>query len=301
MDSFQQLLDEQDQVFRRDQALARKVSRHHLEHQLDARRWSRVLPRVYLAHTGVPTNRQRRRAALLYAGDGAALTRWTAAEDHELCGETTRAIHVATCDATRRSVAGLVQVHRLRHLRHHVTELDGFCTLTPAWTVLDLCIAGIPERELRHLLSRGGRKHPDMLDELRAALADNPFRPATAALREALSNDVVDRSRAGGEVRLAQALRRAGFVAAVNELVPLGDLDVREGDLVFHAERVVVQVESFEFHLDLAADVRRDDLWVRAGWTVVRVTNREIERDLAGALARVVAALEHRRRELDLT
>ena len=86
----------------------------------------------------------------------------------------------------------------------------------------------------------------------------------------------------------------------VNGLVPLGEWDVREGDIVYRVERVVVQVESDEFHLDLEADVRRDDAWLRGGWTVVRVTNREVEHRLDAAVGRVVATLRHRRAELDL-
>src|SRR5262249_47723735 len=42
------------------------------------RQWRILLPGVYLAATGSPTERQRRRAAILYAGAGAQLTDATA-------------------------------------------------------------------------------------------------------------------------------------------------------------------------------------------------------------------------------
>lgn len=300
MDTFLDLLQRQDQVFRRDQALTLGITRHELAHQLQARRWRRVLPEVYVAHTGVPVRRQRLRAALLYAGDESALSRWTAAVEQSLSRVETGVVHVAAGTFARRSIPGLVHVHRLRHLRHHITEFHGFPILQPAWTVLDLCIAGLPERELRHLLTRGVRNHPTLLTDLAAELQRNPFRPGTAPLRRLVADPHVSRARAGGEVRLAGALEGVGMPGEVNGLVPLGEWDVREGDIVYRVERVVVQVESDEFHLDLEADVRRDDAWLRGGWTVVRVTNREVEHRLDAAVGRVVATLRHRRAELDL-
>ena len=102
----------------------------------------------------------------------------------------------------------------------------------------------------------------------------------------------------GGEMRFAGAMAERGYPGRVNAVVELGRGLRREGDLVFEAERVVVQIESVAHHSllpDIEADIARDDDWVRAGWLVIRVTTREVEYDVDRACDRVVAALRHRR------
>ncbi|HVX71060.1 MAG TPA: hypothetical protein VHA79_15355 [Mycobacteriales bacterium] len=74
--TLQQLLDSQDQVLTRLQALEH-LSDGALQHRLK-RSWRILLPGVYLAATGEPTARQRLRAGLLYAGPDSQLADHTA-------------------------------------------------------------------------------------------------------------------------------------------------------------------------------------------------------------------------------
>ncbi|HVV75590.1 MAG TPA: hypothetical protein VHC43_06095 [Mycobacteriales bacterium] len=74
--NLQQVLDAQDQVITRLQALEH-LSDGSLQHRLQ-RHWRILLPGVYLAATGTPTQRQLLRAGLLYAGPGAQLSDQTA-------------------------------------------------------------------------------------------------------------------------------------------------------------------------------------------------------------------------------
>lgn len=73
---FQQLLDSQDSVITRLQALEH-LSDGSLQNRLK-RHWRILLPGVYLAATGTPSARQRLRAALLYAGPQSQLADQTA-------------------------------------------------------------------------------------------------------------------------------------------------------------------------------------------------------------------------------
>jgi hypothetical protein len=70
------LLRQQDNTITRRQALDH-MSLATLRHLLRTR-WQVLLPGVYLAATGTPSNRQRLRAALLYGGDSAQICDRTA-------------------------------------------------------------------------------------------------------------------------------------------------------------------------------------------------------------------------------
>lgn len=67
------VLDTQDSVISRDQAMRAGLSRRAIEHRLATRVWQSLLPGVYLVGRGQPSRRQAQIAALLYAGDDSAL------------------------------------------------------------------------------------------------------------------------------------------------------------------------------------------------------------------------------------
>jgi hypothetical protein len=69
-------LERQDGLITRLQALE-SVPKGALQHRLE-RRWRILLPGVYLASTGSPSDRQRLRAALLYGGPASQLADSTA-------------------------------------------------------------------------------------------------------------------------------------------------------------------------------------------------------------------------------
>lgn len=63
----------QDWVVSREQVLALGFTRHAIAHRMQLRGWRRLLPGVYLCHGGEPSRRQLLVAALLYAGEQAAV------------------------------------------------------------------------------------------------------------------------------------------------------------------------------------------------------------------------------------
>jgi hypothetical protein len=72
------ILQQQDGVISRAQVLAQGGGDADIRRMIRRREWARLLPGVYVDHTGAPTWRQRAHAAVLYAGPGAALDRESA-------------------------------------------------------------------------------------------------------------------------------------------------------------------------------------------------------------------------------
>jgi hypothetical protein len=67
------LLIFQDHVLSRDQSLSHGVTRESIRYRLRCGKWQLLLPDVYLTHEGEPSRRQLLIAALLYAGEEAAI------------------------------------------------------------------------------------------------------------------------------------------------------------------------------------------------------------------------------------
>jgi hypothetical protein len=67
------VLQAQDQVISRDQAVAHGLTRDAIRYKVRSGQWRQLLPGVYLACPGDPTRRQMLVAALLYAGPNAAI------------------------------------------------------------------------------------------------------------------------------------------------------------------------------------------------------------------------------------
>lgn len=67
------LIASQDFVIARQQLIAGGMTRHGIENCFQYDGWQRILPQIYLTHPGEPSRRQRLVAALLYAGEGAAI------------------------------------------------------------------------------------------------------------------------------------------------------------------------------------------------------------------------------------
>ncbi|MHB1875266.1 MAG: type IV toxin-antitoxin system AbiEi family antitoxin domain-containing protein, partial [Streptosporangiaceae bacterium] len=82
-----ELLISQQGVISRRQAIACAMSDGAIRYRLQrGRRWTTMLPGVYLAATGGATDTQRRIAALLYAGPGSAITGPSALAAHGIQG-----------------------------------------------------------------------------------------------------------------------------------------------------------------------------------------------------------------------
>src|SRR5712692_728832 len=79
-------------------------------------RWQRLLPGVYLAVTGIPTQDQREMAALLYAGPRSLLTGAAAMRRHRLRPAGPDVVDVLIPWQRTRQSTGFVRVHRTRRM-----------------------------------------------------------------------------------------------------------------------------------------------------------------------------------------
>ncbi|MGI8683012.1 MAG: type IV toxin-antitoxin system AbiEi family antitoxin domain-containing protein [Mycobacteriales bacterium] len=103
-------------VVTRAQALAGGLSPDRLRWLLRSGRWQRVYRGIYATHNGPLTPEQREIAALLYAGDGAVLSHYTAAARDGLAGFPTAAVHVTVPVVRRvREQPGIVVHRRFAH------------------------------------------------------------------------------------------------------------------------------------------------------------------------------------------
>jgi hypothetical protein len=201
-------------------------------------------------------------AALLAAGPGAVLAFHTAAGLWGLrrMPQGVVDVTVAGCRANRRGL----RVHRSALQPHEVTLLDSLPITTPARTVRDLAPV-LPRRDLAKLLD-------DVLIAELATFEDLAEIPVARAILGVTPDPGRARSRA--ERRLLETLRRGGFPEpALNAIV-----EGHECDVVWRAQRIVVEYDSWRYHHTperRARDRRKQAAVEWAGWSVLRMHDDE--------------------------
>ena len=140
-----ELIDVQGGVVTRDQALAGGLTADAIRARLRSGRWQLLHRAVYLTYSGPVPRTAQRWAAVLRAGQGAALSHHTAAELHGLLDHRPDAVHVSV-PATRRvtAIPGVV-VHRSRDLdaARHPSRLPPQTRVERAWPVARQELTGI--------------------------------------------------------------------------------------------------------------------------------------------------------------
>lgn len=238
---------------------------------VESGRWQSPFPRVYVTFSGPIPPVTMEHAALLYAGDGAALSHYSAACYWRLCSAPT-GIHVSvrySRDADDQ--LGLV-VHRSRTL----TEEDIHPSLRPRRTriertVLDLLADKRTADAALGLVADAVRNGATTADRLREALAAHPKTRWRKVVLEALP-DVGAGAHSLLEIRDAKLRRRHGL--------PMGRRQC--GRLADGTEYLDVLIEEFRLHVELDGRLGHD----RA---------REIWRDMKRDNRSEVAGLRHLR------
>jgi hypothetical protein len=127
--------------------------------------WQRLLPGVYLTHTGMPSRDQQLMAALCYAGDGAIITGLAALAKYGVRAPETQLVDVLVPHTLRRTSREFVVLHRTRQVPR-LRAADGpIRYVAPARAVADaaagLTRLGSPaEGDFRDLVRRGGLPPP---------------------------------------------------------------------------------------------------------------------------------------------
>ena len=165
------------------------------------------------------------------------------------------------------------------HTTHH-----GLRITTPARTIADLS-ASLPAVALQRLIEEAQRRRLTTRVELER------HAPGRPALRAALAADEEPRlTRSEAERRLLELIRAAGLPAPRTNARVAG----LEVDVLWPAQRLIVEVDGYEFHGPRPAferDRRRDGRLLAAGYRVLRVTWLELVERPERVLATIVAAL----------
>jgi very-short-patch-repair endonuclease len=262
------------------QLLAAGLGKRAVAHRVTHGRLVRLHRGVYQVGP-VPAPRGAEMAAVLACGAGTRLSHHTAGD---LWGFRPHAgdIHVTVPGEARRLRPGL-QIHRALSLDAAVH--DGLPLTTPARTLLDLarCLPqhqldrAVEQAQLMNLVSRG---------ELEALLGNQ--RGSRALCRALHDEPTLTRSEA--ERRLLELVRAARLPRPGTNVRLLGF----EVDLLWPAQRLVVEVDGFAFHSSRAAferDRRRDTALQAARYRVVRLTWRQITLEPHAVVAQLATLL----------
>ena len=279
----------QDGIVRLDELAALGLSRDARKRRIAQRRLIPQYRGIYAVGHDELTERGRFRAAVWAGGEGALLSDLAAAR---LLGLWERPIPRPSIVVPRERNPRLreVVVQRATYLapadRTHVRGIP--CT-SISRTLVELA----PTSMLEPAFERAERK-----GAIRPALLDRMVhgRPGAANLRSLIATHR-PKSRATRsllERRLLGVLRRARLPEPiVNGLLEL-EGEILEPDLMWPRQRVLVELDSLDFHGTRAAmrrDRRRDRLALRHGWTPLRATWDDVEEDLAAVVGDIVGAI----------
>jgi len=243
---------------------------------------------VYVVAGHPLTQPTRWMAAVLAGGRGAVLSHTSAGGLWALFDPIPGPVHV-TASGGGRSRRGIV-FHRARDLDGHRTVRDRIPVTSPSRTLLDLA-AILSLGRLERAVETADRLRLLDLDELRHLCEASQGRKGAARLGSLLAlYRPLPETRSELERRFLRFCREAGLPPpAVN--VPLLGFEV---DCLWPAERVAVELDSYEFHRNRASfesDRRRDSRLQSAGYRVVRVTHRRLANDAGSMLAELRALL----------
>jgi very-short-patch-repair endonuclease len=235
-----------------------------------------------------PQSRESRwMAAVLYAGDGAVLSHWSAAAHLALRGGGGPLSHV-TCPRRLRSTAR-IRMHYARLVDDEMTIDEGIPVTTPARTLLDLAPL-LPSPTLGRMIDAAPWSRGASLAELMERYAGRAGVPKLKAVLAKWR----PMTRSDLEATVLEAIERAGLPRPeVNAVV-----EGYEVDSVWREHRVIAELDSYVTHGSRTAferDRERDRKLAIAGWTVVRVTDEGGVDDLSRLLAATAARSPSRR------
>jgi hypothetical protein len=191
-----------------------------------------------------------------------------------------------------------IKVHRSRTL----TGSDFDCQLgipvtSPARTALDIA-PGLTDGRLTRVVNDARHARLLHLDDLEDVLNRNPNHPGTRRLRRFVANPTGP-TRSELEDEFVAFCTRYGLPTPVTNTHVLG----YEVDVLFPAERVIVEIDSWEFHRfrsSFEGDRHRDADQLAGGFVTVRVTDERMKQASEAEARRLHKILADRRRTLTL-
>jgi len=245
-----------------------------------------------VGHTAM-TRRGLLMAAVYACGEGAVASHWDAAELWGLSRNGGKTFHVTVVAKGRKSRKGIT-LHQVRRLdRADWTEVDNVRVTSLARTFLDQAEV-VNRRQLERQLETAERQQIFDLRAIKDTCRRNPGRHGIPILIAAV-NELMPEA-----LHSREELERLFLDFCREHNIPMPAVNVVvEGysvDALWRAQRVVVELDSREFHLNRKAfeeDRRRDGALQIAGYRVLRITWRRLTQEPAGVASDILTLLAH--------
>ena len=228
-------------------------------------------------------------AAVLACGDKAMLSHGSAASLWGFAKHWDEPFEVTAPSIRRRNG---IKVHRCRTLaRRDITRQLGIRVTTPARTVLDNS-PRLTGKRLSRFVNDALRTPYLHVPDLADVLNRNPNHPGANRLRRFVEDPTTNSPLEDDFLEFA---RRYGLPAPITNTHLLG----YEIDVLYPRERVIVEVDGAEFHMDrdsFERDRKRDVVTLEAGYVTVRITDERMKHDAEEEARRLLAILAARRK-----
>jgi very-short-patch-repair endonuclease len=283
-------------VITRRQLLAIGLGRGGVDARLERGLLHALHAGVYLVGHTAELPRAREMAAVLACGAGTAISHRSAAPFWNLAHEFDCADVEVTVTGARAPQRARIRAYRTAALTaDEVRIVDGIPVTSPARTIVDVS-RFLTTAALEHVVADAIRRGVVLQIQLTRALERHRGRRGVATLRSVMSGVEPAFTRSAAERRLLRVIRDVSLPSPV--------LNARVGghevDFLWPAQRVIVEVDGFQWHSDRAAferDRLRDAELQALGYRVIRVTWRQLQREPRAVIARIAATL---RRGADL-
>jgi very-short-patch-repair endonuclease len=258
------------------------MSRSELRWQVSSGRWQRPWHGVVVAHSGPMTEKQRLRAALLWAGRGAVLAGLTAARLDRLEGFSDRGaaadrpIHLLlpSYRSVQRKPPGLPAVV---HYSIALGPGDIHPTRQPprtrtARSLVDAAAWMATDRGAQAVLAAGVQQRLVRVEDLTAVVAWNQRLPRRAMIKNTL-DDIAGGAQALSELDFTRLLRQHRLPEPDRQAPRLDSSGRRRWlDAVWEAARLIVEVDGIH-HMGVAqywADADRGNDFTLKGYRMLR-------------------------------
>lgn len=184
-----------------------------------------------------------------------------------------------------------IKVHRCKSLiRRDITRQLGIRVTSPARTALDVA-PRVSDKRLARMVNDGFRGPHLHRDDLADVLDRNPAHPGAKCLLRFVDAAPTNSPLEDDFVEFA---KRYGLPAPVTNTYLFG----YEIDVLYPAERVIVEVDGYQFHSDrdsFERDRERDVVMLAAGVLTVRITDKRMKGTPEREARRLLKILEDRR------
>lgn len=266
-----------------------------IAHRTSRGPWQRVLPGVVADHRGTLSRRQRRLAALAYAGAGAALSGEHALDVLGITGDRIAIVDqvlVVIPWGRKRLSSGFVTIERTQR-RPEILHRRGLPVVSPARAAADAARHGADVERIRELFGATLHQSRCTLQELQEEVLAGPTqRSADARL---VLTEVSAGVRSTAEATVLRLVSTSALPQPVwNETVVVDDVVVGESDAYWPDLGVALEIDGIRWH-STPGDIRRTQAkqrrYAEAGILLLSIAPTDVLADPAGFLRQLGSTL----------